>query len=527
MRYIMNMTAKIKRGFCFFLALCVIGPLFSVSAMMNSDNSITFGMVAGSSEHSNPLITAERDMQALSSLVYEGLVFINDDYVPQVQLAERWESSTDGSTWTFYLKEGVTFHDGSPVLASDVEATANEILRLATQEGIAYRGPYTTLKYFIKSIRATTQSAVEIKTNRKNYGFLFAMTFPILPASALQAMHPPGSGPYRMANYVPGDYMMLTANENWWGAAPVLRNIMTIFHPSGRELVSSYEYNRVDAIITRQLNAAQYRSGVSTLNISYRTKQLETFLFNNQAYELQDIKVRKAMRFAINIEGLVNSSYMGMVSRSDTLMPQGSWMQGGVSSILRQDVPRARELLKEAGWENPNEDGILTKVVDGSLKKLSLRFIVYDEGGDGARLSTAQQIAGMLLNVGIEARVINLPFGEAQARLKAGSYDLALAAFSMDAVPDPGFLLISGNTGNFTRYRSDNMDKLFEGLRGALSREQYTQKLYQIQARFVEDCPFVSLYYRNGAIITRQMFSNARDLREPDILRGLEDDRLL
>lgn len=200
-------------------------------------------------------------------------------------------------------------------------------------------------------------------------------------------------------------------------------------------------------------------------------------------------------------------------------------MQGGVSSILRQDVERAKNLLAEAGWGNPNEEGILTQVIGGKAKKLSLSFIVYDENGDGARLSTAQQIAGMLHNVGIEARVINLPFSDAQARLKAGSYDLALAAFSMDAVPDPGFLLISGNTGNFMRYASDNMDKLFTQLRAALTREEYTQKLYEIQARFVEDCPFVSLYYRNGAIITRQMFSDARDLREPDILRGIEGSR--
>lgn len=319
--------------------------------------------------------------------------------------------------------------------------------------------------------------------------------------------------------------MMLTANQDWWGGTPGLQEIMTIFHATNRDLVSSYEYNRVDAIITRELNAAQYRSGVSTLNITYRTRQLETLLFNNASYELQDVKVRKAIRFAINIEGLVNSSYLGMVSRSDTLMPQGTWMQGGVSSVLRQDVQRARALLAEAGWGNPNQDGVLTKVIDGGAKKLSLSFIVYDDGGDGARLSTAQQIAGMLSNVGIEARVISLPFADAQARLKAGSYNLALAAFSMDAVPDPGFLLISGNTANFMRYRSENMDKLFEGLRSALTKEKYTQKLYEIQARFVEDCPFVSLYYRNGAIITRQMFSTSRDLREPDILRGIEEVR--
>ena len=204
-------------------------------------------------------------------------------------------------------------------------------------------------------------------------------------------------------------------------------------------------------------------------------------------------------------------------------MPVGTWMQGGVSSTLRQDTQRAKDLLAQAGWGDPDENGILTRIVSGSRKKLSLRLVVYDEGSDGARMSTAQQISQMLNEVGIEARVEVVSLSRAQELLKAGSFDLALVAFNMDPVPDPGFLLISGNTGNYMRYKSERMDKLFKELRETMDREAYAQKLYEIQAQFVEDCPLVSLYYRNGAIITRDMFTSARDLREPDVLRGIGD----
>lgn len=507
---------------CLLILALMSSPAASLAAA-GRGNSLTFGLIGGSGDHINPLVSPERDLMAMTSLVYEGLIEINDDYAPQPALAERWESSTDGSTWTFYLREGAVFHDGSPVTGADVEATVNEIKRLATEDGVSYRGPYASLRYLVESARAVGERAVEIRTKRKNYGFIFGMNFPILPASAVQSPEPPGTGPYKLAKYVPDNYLMLTVNPEWWGGSLRLSEIMTVFHASQGDLMSSYEFNRVDAIVTRALNAAQYRSGVSTLNISYRTKQLETLLFNYKSYELEDPKVRKAIRFAINIETLAGSSYMGMVTRSDTLMPTGTWMQGGVRSVLRQDVERARQLLAEAGWGDPDEKGILTKMIDGTRKKLSLGFIVYDEGSDGARLSAAQQIAGMLKNVGIEARVTLLPFSEAQAKLKAGSFNLALAAFSMDSVPDPGFLLISGNTGNYMRYKSDRMDQLFKELRATLDKEEYIQKLYEIQAQFVEDCPLVSLYYRNGAIITRTMFSNARDLREPDPLRGIGD----
>ena len=519
----MNMTALIKKAAVFCLCLAVVSAPMGALATTGRGSLLTLGMVGGNSSHTNPLTLPERDMMALTSLIYEGLVKINDDYEPQPALAERWESSTDGSTWTFYLKEDISFHDGTPLTAADVEATIKEIKRLATEEGITYRGPYTSLRYLINSARATGELTLEIKTNRKNYGFLFGMNFPVLPAASIQSDNPPGTGPYKLANFVPANYMLLSANPNWRGGSLRLQEIMTVFHEGNNDLVSSYEYNRVDAIVTRSLNAAQYRSGVSTLNIPYRTKQLETLLFNYRSYELEDIRVRKAIRFAINIESMANSSYMGMVSRSDTLMPVGTWMQGGVSSTLRQDVDRAGSLLADAGWGDPNEDGILTKMINGKRKVLSLSLIVYDEGSDGARLSTAQQIEMMLGEVGIDARVISSSFSEAQAKLKAGSFDLALVAFNMDSVPDPGFLLISGNTGNYMRYKSERMDQLFTQLRETMGREEYIQKLYEIQAQFVEDCPLVSLYYRNGAIITRNMFTNARDLREPDVLRGTED----
>ena len=512
-----------KRLSAYLLILLLLLSPLGAAASMGRGSLLTLGMVGGSSDYINPLISPERDMMALTSLIYEGLVQINDDYAPQAALAERWESSTDGSTWTFYLREGVTFHDGTPLTAADAEATAKEILRLATGEGISYRGPYASLRYLITDVKATGELTLEIKTNRKNYGFLFGMNFPILPAAAIQSGNPPGTGPYRMANYVPGNYMMLTANGSWWGGPLSLEEIMTVFHAGNNDLVSSYEYNRVDAIVTRALNAAQYRSGVSTLNITYRTKQLETLLFNYSSYELEDAKVRKAIRFAINIESLAGGSYMGMVTRSDTLMPVGTWMQGGVSSTLRQDTQRAKDLLAQAGWGDPDENGILTRIISGSRKKLSLRLVVYDEGSDGARMSTAQQISQMLKEAGIEARVEVVSLSRAQELLKAGSFDLALVAFNMDPVPDPGFLLISGNTGNYMRYKSERMDKLFKELRETMDREAYAQKLYEIQAQFVEDCPLVSLYYRNGAIITRDMFTSARDLREPDVLRGIGD----
>lgn len=530
MRSIMNLTAKgrkqacagtLRRLLCLLLVLALPG-MPALAAPVGQGDSLTIGLVGGNMDFYNPLVLQERDLASLTHLVYEGLIVIDDDYRPASGLAERWESSPGGETWTFTLKEGITFHDGTPLTAADVAATATEILRLATDEASPYRGVYSSLRYMVSSVKAVSENTVEFRTKRNNYGFLFSMNFPVLPAGQVQAARPVGTGPYSVAGYMPQDYMLLTANMDWWDGEPALKQVMAIFHQSSQELVGSYEYNRVDAIITRSLNAAQYRSGASTLNVSYRTRQLETLLFNNASYELEDVRMRRAIRYAVSVDAIASTAYMSTVARTDSLMPPGTWMYNDLTSSVRPDSRQAEALLNELGWTDTDNDGVRDKMINGVKKNLSLRFVVYEEPGESVRINTANQIASMLGGLGIQCRVEGLAFSDALARLKAGTFDLALAAFNVDPVPDPGFLLISGNTGNYMRYKSDRMDKLFTELRSAMNRDAYQMKLLEIQALMVEDCPLISLYYRNGAIVTRRMFSAARDLREPDVLRGLE-----
>ena len=92
----------------------------------------------------------------------------------------------------------------------------------------------------------------------------------------------------------------------------------------------------------------------------------------------------------------------------------------------------------------------------------------------------------------------------------------------MDVCPDPGFILIRGNTGNYCRYKSSRMTELCEQLRKEYSFQGYRQRLMEIQSLFAEDCPFICMWYRCGALLTRKVFTTVRDVREPEILRGIE-----
>lgn len=472
-----------------------------------------------------PLEPQEKDLLSVYDLVYESLLYIDDDYVPQGKLAQSWEQSNNGKVWTFHLRPDVTFSDGTPLTAQDVVASAQYILDRANDENTADQGFYSNLKYFVSSVSATDEKTVVFKAKRKYFGILYEMTFPVVPADRVTSDNPPGTGPYMIDfdHFTPGGYIYLNANPNWWQAQPVTREISFALHDTQKAVVDSYEYARVDTVFTRSLAGAQYKSGTSSLVMSYRTNQLECLLMNSRSSELTK-EVRTAIRCAIDIDKIISNVYSGLVTRTDLPFYPGTWTYNdGLSSYFEYNQDRARTLLEEAGWSDSDEDGILDRMTDeGKLAKLHLRFYVYEEPENDVRVEAANIIADQLSEVGISVTVEAMTLANVKEKLSAGSYDLALVSYAMDVCPDPGFMLMRGNTGNYTRYASDRMTEYFEDLRTQTTQEGYRESLMKIQALYAEDCPFICLYYRMGYILTRYMFTTARDVREYELLRGIE-----
>ena len=470
-----------------------------------------------------PLDPEERDIQSIYGLIYESLVVIDDSYLPQPLLAESWDVTGNGKTWTFRLRQDVVFSDGTPLTANDVVATAQYILDRASDENSTAKGYYANLFYFVDKISANGDYTVVVRAKRAYLGLLYAMTFPILKASEVTAANPVGTGPYVVNAFSSTDYMFLSANANWWQNQPQVKSISVMMHNTPSAVIESYEYGRVDTIFTRSIAAAQYKSGSASLALSTRTNQLETLLMNHSASKLSSERVRKAIRYAVEPNKIASTVYMGMVNRTDTPFIPGTWMyNNSLDQYFVNDPEAARLLLEEDGWEDSNENGVLDRVVDGDLVELKLSLLVYEEPDNNVRYETANVIADELAAIGIQVTVNTTSFADMQAKLSAGNFQLALASFAMDVCPDPGFMLITGNSGNYCRYRSAEMTELFKQLRACVNQNEYQQTLWQIQSRFAQDCPFICLFYRSGAILTRRMYTTVRDVRELELLRGIE-----
>ena len=226
----------------------------------------------------------------------------------------------------------------------------------------------------------------------------------------------------------------------------------------------------------------------------------------------------------IRYSKIITNVYSGLAVATNFPFYPGTWMYNeGLDSQFVVNLDEARNLLAQAGWEDSDDNGVLDRLTnEGETRNLRLRFYVYEEPDNDVRLEAANMIAEQLAQVGIACSVEAMTMANVHEKLKAGSFDLALISFSMDVAPDPGFLLMRGNSGNYNRYKSDKMTDLCHSLRKETTQEGYRQRLMEIQSLFAEDCPFMCLYYRTGNVITRYMYTTCRDVREYELLRGIE-----
>lgn len=513
------------------LSISLIAAIPSALAT-EPDGELILGIVSTKTMNLRPLEPMERDIQSIYGIIYDSLIEINDDYRPSPRLAKSWVESNGGRTWTLTLQENVTFSDGTPLTANDVVATTNYILEKATQEQSTEeeapqvdRGYYQNLRYFVEKVSATDDMTVVFTAsrNRSYYGFLYALTYPILPAAHLESENPPGTGAYVIRQFEPQDYMWLQANGNWWQTKPSIQEIMVIFHANNKDLINSYEYSRVDALFTRNIAASQYKTGISSVSLDYRTRQLEVLYMSHREQALQSLNMRKAIRALIDVDRIIARTYLGMADRANTIVLPGTWLEKEIPNAFDYNPDLAVQLIEEDGWFDSDGDGVRERIEGEDVKKLHIRLLVYEEPDNDVRVAAATEIATALEAVGFEIEIIVDTYQNVGEKLKnPRSFDLVLCSISMDPVQDPGFLLTTGNTMNYGRYSSSTMDDLIKALRASPSSDAYQENLHKIQEVFAEDCPFISLYYRKGVVVSRKMYTLARQVRELELLRGID-----
>ena len=166
-----------------FLAVLILLPLNPALGEEGLPKSLTIGIQSTKTLAIRPFEPLERDILSVYDLIYDSLVTIDDDYFPQACVASSWEYGSGGKSWTFHLRDDITFSDGTPLTSNDVVASGNYILDKARDENIADHGFYSNLNYFVKSFSAPDEHTVVVTAkssksdSRCYFGLLYQMTY--------------------------------------------------------------------------------------------------------------------------------------------------------------------------------------------------------------------------------------------------------------------------------------------------------------------------------------------------------------
>jgi ABC-type transport system substrate-binding protein len=415
-------------------------------------------------------------------LVAETLVYRDENFEIQPSLAEEWSVADDGVTWTFNLREGVTFHDGTPFNADAVianfERWEDPNLRNSTLVNIVAPA--------LASFEAVDEYTVQLVTDEPRSGVLGMLSgwgVQLVSPTALEEFgddigtQQVGTGPFRVDAMVAGESLRLVRNEDYWGGAPLLEAIefRTIAEPSARTAaLLGGEVDLSYAVEASQIPNLEGQDGIVLLE---QSSIVEQWIEINECEPPLDNKlVRQALNYAVDMEEIKNVVYGGYLNvfqgpvPTDMFEPDPAVLE---EHAFEYNPDRARELLEEAG------------VSDISL---SLNF---NPGTTFQRFGEVLQ--GQLAEVGIELQLNRLSEALMEEAYISGNYVLQFDGFS-NSSGDPWQLLAtqlvttaSNNQACHTGY-DELTDQIGASLEDA-ERAEHMNALYEV---YFDQAPYLA-----------------------------------
>jgi peptide/nickel transport system substrate-binding protein len=418
--------------------------------------------------------------------VYEGifskLIDIDADGNFVADLATAW-TQNDETTWTFTLRDGVTFHNGEAFTSADVKYSFDRILDPATAS--AYAGLYSQ----IDSINTPDQLTAVFHLKSPFGPFLtnMATNGQIVNRTAIEtgdpARDPVGTGPFRFVEWVQGDHITVTRNDDYYeDGRPYLDSITFRFLPVDQSRVTalaSGELDWVDAI-PLQLVPSLSQDPKFTYVTSPVAGIPDYLAMNTTIAPFDDVRVRQAVALAINRADIRAVSYLGTGELGLTEMPTGSvWYDDTGVFAAERDLDRARALLAEAGYP----DGL-------SFEYLGLTQ--YPE-----LLKTGQVVRESLKEIGIDMTIQAVEVSVWFDAFVSGSYQITSAYQERTIDPDNFYTLVlrSGAPVNTTGYANAELDSLIDAAAASTDMAERMDLYRQIREIATTDAPLVFTHF--------------------------------
>lgn len=432
------------------------------------------------------------------SNIFDGLVSLDTSMELLPELAKDWDISGDGLTYTFYLEEGVTFHDGTPFNADAVKFSFDRLLDPDT--GSAFFGDYE----MIESIAVIDDSTVEFTLQYAHGPFLRRLAMvegSIVSPTAVEELgedfsaNPVGAGPFKVTEYVSGERVVLTRNEDYWRELPKLETVNFTFIAEEQARVSALLAGDIDfeTIIPPSL-IAMVEADPNMVVERGPTLFPEWVGFNVEKAPFDDVLVRRAVGYSIDMPTILDGIFLGVGVRSTQPVAPGVFGFDETIEPIPYDPDMARDLLAQAGWEDTDGDGVVDK--DG--QKFSVEFKVMPLT-EIQRM--AESVQGYMADAGMEANIVVEDWGAYLADLTAGNMHMFVLGQENpmgDAGATLGILFHSEqiDVNNTTRYNNPEMDSLIDAERRETDPEARLELLKEAVNLVVDDALHVPTFVR-------------------------------
>lgn len=421
--------------------------------------------------------------------IFETLVSFDEQGKIIDWLAESHEISEDGKTYTFTLREGLKFSDGTAVTAGDVKFSLER--NLAKQGPLMLTAPIDTIATD-DAVRTVTITLTEPYTPFLSELTSFASG--VMPSDFggkteeefLAA--PIGTGPFAVSEWDPSGDLSYVKNEHYWQEGkPLLDELVYAFVADDNQLLQRLNAGQIDAIEqVPAANAEAVDSGADTELLKSDSWAMEQIFFNTQKPEFADRNVRRAIAHALDLEGIAQATTFGTARAASSLIPPAiEYSAADVNDgtpQLAHDIDAAKAELAKSGYA----DGFTATMLIPS--------------GNSARAQIAQIVQESLAEIGITVEIESIDLAAFRERFKAFDYDFMINSGQSDA-PDPnGLITFQADPEGFsnsywTHYTNPEVTKLMHEGRTTPDGQKREQIYLDIQEILGNDVPYIPVYY--------------------------------
>lgn len=434
-----------------------------------------------------------RDPQSLSNgshrilfhLTHDGLTYADPETNElKLTLAEDYTLSEDLLTYTIKLRQGVTFHDGSPFTADDVVFTFER--GKATAAG-AYRVVFES----VEEIKAVDDYTVEIKLLSPNVDFLYNLTNPgfgMLSREALENDPEDGAsvgcGPWKYKEFVDGDYVLLERFDDYYGEKAKAKTLKLACIPEGSARLIALQNGEIDLCQDPNNSELGIIADDPKLELIQFDSVAETHMVINVQKGPGDNKtLRQAIAYALNPDEIILGAWDGYAKKANSAW---GWSQQGYNKDITaypQDIEKAKALMAEAGYP----DGVDIELITNNTQRVVAATIIQNQ----------------LKQIGINLTVTELDSAGITSRLSSDDFQIALYDHNWFCFADDGRRLFAANSSaNNANYVNERIQELLDLGAAEVDEAKRMEYYHEIQEIAHDDCAYIPIAYASKAIAT-------------------------